>query len=488
MKKTCCKTIITFFITMLFSLLTIKSSNAKTIGSSTDKMTAGLHTNIINGQNLITISPNSSFKYSAQNEENSHLYMSDLEDFLSENKLTISSIQDSNGTEKSEEEILATGDILVDSNGKKMTLVLYGDGDLDGSICMSGDINIIIDNYVYSKEVSDISKTAIDIYVDENLNVFDINRMKNKYLNNDNLLGNTLVSELPEDEDNDNNDDNDDDDKQEIEYKMSTHLQDKTITIGGTTSITTTITPSTADQTVIYTSSDTKIATVDSTGKITGMSAGTAVITVKSEKYDMSYELTINVEEQVIHVTNLEVEVEPFDAAGLLVGKSVQATATISPSNATNKNVTWSSSNESVATVDQTGKITAISAGTAQISVTADDGGISAKVIINVTSDIITTNLKITAANSIYVGTSTTPVVEITPTNATNQRLSWSSSDESIATVDETGKITGVSAGTATITVKTTDGSDITVTKSITVYNYPTDTDGSGGGTVVPGI
>lgn len=480
MKKTCCKTIITFFITMLFSLLTIKSSNAKTIGSSTDKVTAGLHTNIINGQNLITISPNSSFKYSAQNEENSHLYMSDLEDFLSENKLTISSIQDSNGTEKSEEEILATGDILVDSNGKKMILVLYGDGDSDGSICMSGDINIIIDNYVYSKDVSDISKTAIDIYVDENLNVFDINRMKNKYLNNDNLLGNTLVSELPEDEDNDDNDDN-----QEITYKMNTHLQDETITIGGTTSITTTITPSTADQTVIYTSSDTRIATVDSTGKITGVSAGTAVITVKSEKYDMSYELTINVEEQVIHVTNLEVEVEPFDAAGLLVGKSVQATATISPSNATNKNVTWSSSNESVATVDQTGKITAISAGTAQISVTADDGGISAKVTINVTSDIITTNLKITAADSIYVGTSTTPVVEITPTNATNQKLSWSSSDESVATVDETGKITGVSAGTAIITVKTTDGSDITVTKSITVYNYPTDS--SGGGTVVPG-
>lgn len=482
MKKTCCKTIITFFITMLFSLLTIKSSNAKTIGSSTDKVTAGLHTNIINGQNLITVSPNSSFKYSAQNEENSHLYMSDLESFLSENKLTISSIQDSNGTEKNEEEILATGDILVDSNGKKMTLVLYGDGDSDGSICMSGDINIIIDNYVYSKEVSDISKTAIDIYVDENLNVFDINRMKNKYLNNDNLLGNTLVSELPEDEDNDN----DDDDKQEIEYKMSTHLQNTTITIGGTTTITTTITPATADQTVIYTSSDTKIATVDATGKITGISEGTAVITVKSEKYDMSYDLTINVEEQVIHVTNLEVEVEPFDATGILAGKSVQATATISPSNATNKNVTWSSSNESVATVDQTGRITAISAGTAQISVTADDGGISARVTINVTSDIIITNIKMTAVNGIYVGASTTPVIEITPTNATNQKLSWSSSDESVATVDETGTITGVSAGTAIITVKTTDGSDITITKSITVYNYPTDTDDSGG-TVVPG-
>ena len=482
MKKAYYKSIITLIITMLFSIVIIKSSDAKTVGDSTDKVTAGLHTNIVNGQNLITVSPNSSFKYSTESTESNHLYMSDLEQFFSENKLTISSIQDGNGTEKSENEMLVTGDILVDSNGKKMALVLYGDGDSDGSICMSGDIKIIVDNYIYSKEVSDISKTAIDIYVDENLNVFDINRIKNKYLNKDNLLGDTLVSELPEDEDNDNNDD----DNQEIEYKMSTHLQDKTITIGGTTTITTTITPSTADQTVIYTSSDTKIATVDSTGKITGVSAGTAVITVKSEKYDMSYDLTINVEEQVIHVTNLEVEVEPFDAAGLLVGKSVQATAKISPSNATNKNVTWSSSNESVATVDQTGKITAISAGTAQISVTADDGGISAKVTINVTSDIIITNIKMKAVNGIYVGTPTTPVIEITPTNATNQKLSWSSSDKSVATVDETGKITGASAGTAIITVKTTDGSDITVTKSITVYNYPTDTDSSGG-TVIPG-
>ena len=170
-------------------------------------------------------------------------------------------------------------------------------------------------------------------------------------------------------------------------------------------------------------------------------------------------------------------------------GNTESLTAIIAPTNATNKNVTWSSSNESVATVSSDGKVTAISKGTAIITVTTKEGGYTASCTVNVTenssenedntnssnnsnsSAISVTKVTLSKAElKLNKGKSETITAVITPTNATNKNVTWSSSNETVARVSSTGKITAISEGTATITVRTSDG-NYTDTCKVTVVS-----------------
>lgn len=149
-------------------------------------------------------------------------------------------------------------------------------------------------------------------------------------------------------------------------------------------------------------------------------------------------------------------------SATIDAGKSVKLSATISPSDATNKKYSWSSNNNAIATVDQNGNVTGIKAGTATISVTSDDGGHTSSCTVTVKgsqtgANVAVTGVSIEKSVSVSVGSSVTLKPTITPSNASNQSVSWSTSDSSIASVDG-GTVKGVKAGTATITVKTTDG------------------------------
>jgi uncharacterized protein YjdB len=135
-----------------------------------------------------------------------------------------------------------------------------------------------------------------------------------------------------------------------------------------------------------------------------------------------------------------------------------QLTATVAPTNASNKNVTWSSSNTAVATVSSTGLVTAISDGTADITVITEDGGYTDVCIVTVIIPVTGVSLNKTST-TISVGSTETLTATIAPSNATNQAVAWSSSNTSAATVSSTGRVTAVSAGTATITVTTQDGS-----------------------------
>ena len=148
----------------------------------------------------------------------------------------------------------------------------------------------------------------------------------------------------------------------------------------------------------------------------------------------------------------------------LLKGNTTTLVATVNPSNATNKGVTWSSSNSSVAKVDQNGKVTAVGKGTATITVTTKDGAKKATCIITVTEESkpsivpvqsVTLNK---AKESLLKGNTITLVATINPSNATNKGVTWSSSNSSVAKVDQNGKVTAVGKGTATITVTTKDG------------------------------
>ena len=147
-------------------------------------------------------------------------------------------------------------------------------------------------------------------------------------------------------------------------------------------------------------------------------------------------------------------------------------TATVTPSNATNKSVTWTSSNTSVATVSSSGVVTAKANGTATITAkTADGTNLTATCTVTVAIPVLATgislnqtSLSFTAANQTATLTAT-----VTPSNATNKSVTWTSSNTSVATVSSTGVVTAKANGTATITAKTADGTNLTATCTVTV-------------------
>jgi uncharacterized repeat protein (TIGR02543 family) len=164
-------------------------------------------------------------------------------------------------------------------------------------------------------------------------------------------------------------------------------------------------------------------------------------------------------------------------------------TATVTPSDASNKAVRWSSSDTSKATVDTNGKVTAKAAGIAKITVTTADGGFTADCNVTVQTagprDVPVTGVTLdNPAISLVVGESQTLTATVVPENATVKTVSWTSNPTAIATVDENGKVEAKAVGSAKITVTTTDGGKtaeciVTVTKvpvSIAVTTPPTKT------------
>ena len=157
------------------------------------------------------------------------------------------------------------------------------------------------------------------------------------------------------------------------------------------------------------------------------------------------------------------------------VGETQTLTATVSPSNATNKTVTWSSSNTSVATVSSSGVVSAKAAGSATITVKTNDGNKTATCKVTVTTaTIAVTSVSLNKSSlSMTVGETQTLTATVLPTNATNKTVTWSSSNTSVATVSSSGTVTAKTAGSATITVTTNDGGKF-ATCSITVTSPST--------------
>jgi uncharacterized protein YjdB len=239
-----------------------------------------------------------------------------------------------------------------------------------------------------------------------------------------------------------------------------------TLVEGDSQTLTATISPSNAEnQKVLWSSSNASVATVRE-GVVTAVKAGTATITVKSDDGGKTATCEVTVIANGIPVTGVTLDKTSYE---MTVGDEFTLSATVTPDNATNKNVSWSSSNSSVATVDN-GKVTAVKVGTATITVKTEDGGKTATCEIIVKSipvegvTLDKTSIEITEGEEIRL------TATVTPDNATNKNVSWSSSNSSVATVDN-GKVTAVKAGTATITVRTEDGGK-TASCEVTVKNY----------------
>ncbi len=225
--------------------------------------------------------------------------------------------------------------------------------------------------------------------------------------------------------------------------------------IGKAGSFKATITPATASKTLKWTSSNTKVATISSAGKITAVGAGKTTITcATTDGSNLKATCAVTVWTPVSSVK--------LNAATINwpVGKSASFKATVLPENAKNKTLEWTSSDESVATVSSTGKLTAVGAGTATITCKATDGsGKFATCFVTVKPkedvNVPVASVKLNAATITWIpGKSGSFKATVSPADATNKTLEWTSSNPEVATVSSTGKLTAVSIGTTTITCK----------------------------------
>lgn len=319
----------------------------------------------------------------------------------------------------------------------------------------------------------------------------------------------------------------------------------------------------TSDKTTLWSTSDNNIVTVSSSGVVTAKGIGTAIITVRNTDGSKTASCTVSVKAKEIPVTSI---ILSNSSLSMIEGETSTLQATISPSNSTNQEVSWLSSDPSVATISSTGVITAIIAGTTTITCMTPDGTIKESCEVTVSSGIsidkssitieigqsetirlsiggnkwtfsdlklhleadsdyndglevslqaekvddhtrdfiiigkcpgagviniesedgrilaschITVNAATIAVTSVTLDKTSLSIItgstgiltaSVSPSNATNKDVIWSSSNTSIATVNSNGIVSGKSIGTATITCMTQDGS-FKATCTVTVQN-----------------
>ena len=243
------------------------------------------------------------------------------------------------------------------------------------------------------------------------------------------------------------------------------------MTEGETQTLTASVSPSNAtNKNVTWSSSNTSVATVSSSGVVTAKGAGTAIITVKTLDGSKTATCSVTVSSPAVGIKSISLSKSSLE---LVVGQSSEISITASPTNWSGE-IGIGSSNTSVASVTVDGtptfKVNALSPGTSVITVKDKNG--SAKATCTVTVKAATVSVTGVSLNktslSMTEGETQTLTASVSPSNATNKNVTWSSSNTSVATVSSSGVVTAKSAGSATITVKTTDGSK-TATCSVTV-------------------
>ena len=238
------------------------------------------------------------------------------------------------------------------------------------------------------------------------------------------------------------------------------------LTEGETATLAATVAPDDAtDKSVTWSTSNDQAATVDNNGKVTAVGAGSAVITVTTVDGGKTATCEVTVNAAVVAVTG--VSLDKTTAEMLVGGDDLQLVATVAPADATNKEVEWSTSNSKIATVDETGKVTAVAAGSVTITATTKDGGKTASCTITVTVPVSGVTLDATT-KTVVEGDQFDLVATVAPDNATDKTVTWSSDNETVAIVNGSGTVTAKVQGEANITVTTTDGSK-TATCKVTV-------------------
>ena len=238
--------------------------------------------------------------------------------------------------------------------------------------------------------------------------------------------------------------------------------------VGSSDVITVTVKPDDAtDKNVQWSSSDATIVNVDN-GKVTALKSGTATITATAGNCSAECVVKASIDTESITLDKSEIS--------LSVGETTTLTATITPADATDQDITWTSSNPDVASVEN-GTVKALKAGTATIA--AECSGKKAECKVTVTVPVSGISLD-KSELYIAIGESTTLTAKITPADATDKTVTWTSSNEEIVKVND-GIVKGIQAGTATITASNSSFSAsciVTVTMPDNIITY-TSTDGT---------
>ncbi len=241
----------------------------------------------------------------------------------------------------------------------------------------------------------------------------------------------------------------------ETPVKVDITPKKQTVLIDRSFQIKATITPKGIDTPLLWKSSDTKIATVTSSGKVTGKKAGTCTITCSMPEYEE--EVTCEVKVEKLR-TKLKLN---KSSIRMNIGSIYRLKKTITTNNTTKPKVQFTSNNKKVAKVGRTsGNIKAKKLGSAVITAkTMDAIHATAKCRVTVIRRVSSISLNKTYATC-YIGKNLKLRATVRPSNATIKKIKWSSSNRNVAAVTGKGKVTAYSAGEAYITVKTTDGSN----------------------------
>jgi len=250
-------------------------------------------------------------------------------------------------------------------------------------------------------------------------------------------------------------------DPQEIRVEgITLNKSELSLVVGNKQTISPTITPERAsNKRVLWESSNPEIASVKDVGadvEVTAVKVGETTITVTTQDGNITATCKVTVTPQIIHVEKITVDKEEVF---LNIDEDETIVATISPENATNKNISWISDHENIVTVDEKGIIKGIAAGEAIISVISEDGEKKATCKVTVGNRDEVAEIQLDVKELQLLPNDTKQIIAtVLPESASNKNVMWTSSNESVATVDDSGLVTAVSIGEATITATTEEG------------------------------
>ncbi len=230
------------------------------------------------------------------------------------------------------------------------------------------------------------------------------------------------------------------------------------------------ITPNSASKSkVTWSSSNTKVASVDSNGLVTALGVGNCTITAKTNN---GKKATCPV---IVKEPSKEVKVKSLtmypEKMSMYVGTIEDLSVKISPDNATNKNITWKSSDNSIAIVDSKGTVQALREGTVTITAKSNNGK-KAKCKVTVEPKALPESLSIcTTTKTVYLGETFNLNAKVSPSNAYDKKVLYRSNDVNILSIDSKGNVTAIGVGRGSVTAQTRNGKKATCMVTVKAKN-----------------
>ena len=244
------------------------------------------------------------------------------------------------------------------------------------------------------------------------------------------------------------------------------------LSVGATQQLEVSVTPADAKVTLVWASDNESVAVVDDQGNVTGVTPGTAEVSVTADEAVAKCKVMVI----ALKPQGLSLDVEQLD---MTVGQTRQLEAVVTPAGAEAEDLQWSSDNKSVAIVND-GLVTAVSEGKTVITVSCNGGKLIAECEVTVAKQpeekVMVSSITMPSELELTVGASSVLDVTVHPENATDKTVTFSVDGDCVS-VDQTGKVLAVKEGTAVVTATANDGSGVTAECNVTVVALPSDDD-----------